>query len=173
MDCKQNSTEYKLTSGDLTHFSCKEHLALSITILSNFAAKPFVNEVKSKRKCQISDLANRALNSDIPEFLKSFLRNPVIRKTAYWAKCSSDNPENLPVVTDLENTASEEDILLITQQSSQFIVVTYWLGHHICRICGLAAGTTCRTDGVRIWPESMQHYLTKHKVLPPNWYSLT
>ena len=170
MDCISASTDYKLLSGDLAHFSCKEHLALSITLLASISAKPSVQEVKSKRKCQIKDLALRSLNLDLPEFLKDFLLNPVIRKTAYWAKSSTNNPDSLPVVSDLVNTASEEDIKIITKQSSQFIVVNYWLGHHTCIICGMGAGTTCRTDGVRIWPESMQHYLTQHKVLPPNWY---
>jgi hypothetical protein len=170
MECNLSSTEYKLISGNDTQYSCKEHLALSITLLSSISTKPSVQDVKSKRKCQINVLALRALNSEIPEYLRDFLLNPVIRKTAYWAKSSTDNPESLPVVNDLINTASEEDIKTITKQSSQFIVVNYWLGHHTCRICGLGAGTTCRTDGVRLWPESMLHYLTQHKVLPPNWY---
>jgi hypothetical protein len=171
MECNLTSSEYKLLSGDLSHFSCKEHLALSITLLSSISTKPSVIDIKSKRKCQIKDLAHRAVNSDIPDYLKDFLQNPVIRKTAYWAKSAADNPDSLPVVSELENTASEEDIKTITKQSSQFIVVNYWLGHHTCIICGLGAGTTCRTDGVRIWPESMLHYLTQHMVLPPNWYS--
>lgn len=44
-----------------------------------------------------------------------------------------------------------------------------WMGYSHCRMCpdNPINGTTCRSDGVFIWPEGFAHYLTAHNVRPP------
>ena len=169
MVCNSSNSVYKLLVDNRQFLTCKEHLSLGTTILYYLYKKPITEEIKSKRKCQIDLLASLAQESDAPQFILDFIENPVTRKVGYWAKKNSDNPENLPIAEELLDTAKPDEIELIINQMKNYRVLSYWLGHHVCYICADPAGTTCRTDGIRIWPESLAHYLTKHKTLPPNW----
>jgi len=169
MVCKSPNSSYKLLVNDQQYLICKNHLSLSTTILYYLFKKPITEEVKSKRKCQIELLVSLAQESDAPKFILDFIANPVTRKVGYWARNNYENPDNLPIATDLIDTARAEEIGTIINEMQNYRIYSYWLGHHVCYICGDAAGTTCRTDGIRIWPESLAHYLTKHKILPPNW----
>jgi hypothetical protein len=47
-------------------------------------------------------------------------------------------------------------------------VCAMWLGVAFCRLCGARLGTCDLTDGVYVWPQKLDHYLTSHQVKLPD-----
>lgn len=42
-----------------------------------------------------------------------------------------------------------------------------WRGWSSCRLCGIANGSTCKSDGKFVWPSGFAHYVEAHSVRPP------
>jgi len=43
-------------------------------------------------------------------------------------------------------------------------------GSSQCRICGCQLGSRERTDGVFIWPDKLDHYVSEHNVILPDQF---
>lgn len=59
------------------------------------------------------------------------------------------------------------DTAEICSYLSKGVKVIAWMGYSGCRICGERLGSYCLSDGVYVWPQKFEHYVSEHNVHLP------
>jgi len=90
-----------------------------------------------------------------------------LRRVGYWADPGTDWPQVQDMI-DAEWTGIERDA--VVSYLRRGFVARAWLGYAKCRLCGTQLGDLDLTDGVFIWPEGLDHYVTAHGVRLPDWF---
>jgi len=91
----------------------------------------------------------------------------VLRLIGYWDGAAV--PEGLPDVCDFvfagADIAVQQSVAAYLRSGTVHIAAA---GFSVCRLCGVANGSTEQTDGEHfVWPEGLAHYLEEHGVRLP------
>lgn len=68
---------------------------------------------------------------------------------------------------ELATDTISNDMVKLSKYISEGMPAIAWAGCAGCRICDETLGTCCLTDGVYIWPQKLEHYILKHKIILP------
>jgi len=90
-----------------------------------------------------------------------------LQRVGYWY----DDGVNWPWPHDLVDASwASEERDLVADHLKRGFVARVWMGYAKCRMCGVTLGDKDLTDGVFVWPEGLDHYLTNHAVRLPDWF---
>lgn len=91
----------------------------------------------------------------------------------YWNNDNNDYPE-YPHPKDLIDPEYWKAIEKAYINKSYFVEYldsgipsTHYRGFSVCRICGIALGSSERCDDKYVWPYKLSHYIQEHDVMLP------
>jgi|GEM_PF-3118410 len=85
-----------------------------------------------------------------------------LKRVGYWGG-------DWPDPQDLVDESRPVDEIVVQYLQSGFFCRGR-MGCANCRICGDRLGCADMTDGVFVWPQRLDHYLTAHHVQLPGWF---
>jgi hypothetical protein len=88
-----------------------------------------------------------------------------LRAIGYWRGTWNETLPDPKNYVDLSWDPTERQLVAAYLAAAADVV--HWRGWSTCRLCGVNNGSTCKADGVFVWPEGLAHYVTAHSVRPP------
>lgn len=90
---------------------------------------------------------------------------PELILLGYWSTGPDSRWPRPEAFVDPEWDADERE--LIVEFLRRGLVARTYMGYSPCRMCGVANGAIELSDGVYVWPDGLAHYVSDHKVKPP------
>jgi len=90
-----------------------------------------------------------------------------LQRVGYWG----DDQDGLPrpdQLVDANWSANERQD--VADYLRRGFVARASMGYALCRMCKRQLGDLDLTDGVYVWPEGLDHYISAHDVCLPAWF---
>jgi len=99
-----------------------------------------------------------------------FPKNPTLKRICFWNNGIEYQEYIWP--QELVSKTTIPDREKLASYLSNGHVAIAWKGYSSCRICGKTLGSVCKTDGIWIWPDMLEHYILEHNVKLPEEFVL-